>query len=67
MVATADVDPEVRILYSWDNGVLTTLADHVENVQIKEPPQVQGKQLGLLAADISEARARKSRSRTPRE
>jgi hypothetical protein len=54
MVATADVDPDVRILYSWDNGVLTTLADQVKNVQIKEPPQPLGKQMGLLETDISE-------------
>jgi hypothetical protein len=56
MVATADVTPEVRVLYSWDGGVLK-LADDVRNVQIRNPPEPPAQQINLLdgTTDIRKA------------
>jgi len=38
--------PEIRVLYSWDKGVLA-LGEHVRDVEVKRPPPPRAQQLNL--------------------
>jgi hypothetical protein len=63
MVATADVVPEVRVLYSWDKGVLA-LGEHVSDVEVKNPPPPRAQQINLDGtSDIRSARRKKNKDR----
>lgn len=63
MVATADVVPEVRVLYSWDKGVLA-LGEHVSDVEVKNPPPPRAQQINIDGTpDIRSARRKKKSKR----
>jgi hypothetical protein len=48
MVATADVAPEIRVLYTWDGGVLE-LGKTARKVDVRKPPPAPPQQLDLDA------------------
>jgi hypothetical protein len=48
MVATADVAPEIRVLYTWDGGVLE-LGKAARDVDVRNPPPAPPQQLHLDA------------------
>lgn len=61
MVASADLATDVRVLYSFDGGVLA-LGEFVKNVELKEPPSPRAKQIALsVVPDMSEVGGRRKK------